>query len=214
MPIPSLEEYKALRQEIDTTAHLIIQIFTISLSISVPLISGITFYVLNNFNNINNHQNFIYPYIFLSPIIIFLPCYFLITSQRKNFFICGTYIQVFFEKENELCWETALDKFRESYKEESLDPISGAYGVLIIICVSLFWYFLYIVSSLECQLLLALVITLVIILLFIRVDILYRKIPTKIRKEYFYKWQIIKDEMEERPNHNIEMKQKDINANL
>ena len=196
MPTQSLEEYKALRQEIDSRAHLIIQIFTVSLSISVPLISGITFYVLKNFANIINQQNIIYPYIFLSPIIIFLPCYFLITSLRKDFFRCGTYIQVFLENENKFYWETALDKFRESYNEESLDPISGAYGVLVIICVSLFWHFLYVASSLECQLLLALVITLVIFLLFIRVYMLYRKIPTKTRKDYYNKWQTIKEAME------------------
>jgi len=56
----SLEEYKALRQEIQSRGHLIVQIFTISLVIVATFISGIGIYVLRNLPNIEDQPSLLY----------------------------------------------------------------------------------------------------------------------------------------------------------
>jgi len=190
----TLEEYKALRQEIQSRAHLIIQIFTVNLIILVPFISGIAFYVLRNLTDIKDQPNLLYPYICLSPILILLPCTYLITSLRKDFFRCGTYTQVFLEDESELKWETALDKFREAYSEESFDPMFGAYWALFSICTILFGYTLYSLSLSLWHLFL----TLLAALILVKSHWTYRQIPINTRKEFYNQWKDIKKTMDKK----------------
>ena len=91
----NLEEYKALRQEIESRAHLIVQVFATSLVVLVPFISGIAVYELRNQADIKAEPSLLYPYLFLFPLLILVPCIYLLTSLRKDFFRCGTYIEVF-----------------------------------------------------------------------------------------------------------------------
>jgi len=186
-----LEEYKALRREIDSRAHLIVQIFAISLAILVPFISGITVYELQSQTAINAGPSLLSPYMFLFPLFILIPCLYLLTSLRKDFFRCGTYIEVFLEDGLELKWETALHKFREIQAEESLGPVLGVYWALFAVCAGLFGYWLYFLSLPLWHLFTVLVAT----LFLLRAHLAYRAVPTKTRKQFYEHWCDIKQKM-------------------
>ena len=187
------EEYRSLTEEIKLRDRGMLQIFTISLMVLVPFISGIIIYSMQHWADIKAHPTVFAPYMFLSPLLILIPCTYLLTSLRRNVFRCGTYIQVFLENDAGLRWETALDRFREIHKEESLDPTFVVYWAIFAICSGLFSYALYFLS----MSLWHLVAPLLLALLLLKSHLAYRRVPTKTRNEFYEQWLKIKQAMDD-----------------
>ena len=122
-----LAEHRVLMSHIESQFRLIIQVFIASLIVSLGLLGYALQIAVSD------------PYVFLSPILIFMPCSYLLISLREEIFRWGTYIIVFIEDGKDLRYETALAKFREKYRlPESLTPIYWSYWLLLTISVFLF----------------------------------------------------------------------------
>jgi len=97
-----LAEHKILMGHIESQFRLIIQVFIASLIVSLGLL-GYAFQIGDSA-----------PYVFLSPILIFMPCGYLLTKLREEIFRWGMYIRVFIEDGRDLRYETALAQLREN----------------------------------------------------------------------------------------------------
>jgi len=185
----SIEEYKSLREEILTRGRGVAQVIITSLIILVPFISTIIVYVTQHSIEMKKNPNILYPYIFLCPLLIVIPCTFFLISLRKDIYRYGTYIQVFYEEGSDgPKWETMLHKFRQIHQEESFDPTFWLYWALFFICGGFFGYILIVLSFS----LLHLIVPFVAAMLLLKSHYTYRQIPTKIRKKLYNNWLEIK----------------------
>lgn len=181
-----LAEHRVLMSHIESQFRLIIQVFTASLIVGLGLL-GYAFQIGRSA-----------PYAFLSPILIFMPCGYLLITLREEIFRWGMYIRVFLENGKDLRYETALARLRAKYPfTESLTPIFPAYWLLLVISVALFvlyslcavpqclWYWLGWGLAI-----LALLATLCYL------HVRYAQIPDKETEEFTNNWESIKKEFQ------------------
>jgi len=180
-----IEEYTALRQEILARGRGVSQVILGSLVIVVPFISSIIIYFLKNANDIKTNPSILYPYIFLFPLLIILPCSFFIVALRKDIFRYSTYIEVFFEEQDKgPKWETALSKYRQVSCKESLDPTFWLYWALFCICAGGFYYSLNLLGKSNIHLISLILLA----ILLLRAQLLYINIPKKSRIKFYHNW--------------------------
>lgn len=129
-----LEEYRALRSEIERTFVTTVTVFLANMSVGAVLIG----YGLSLEKRVG--------VIFLTPFIVIVPGLFFLASQGLSVTRIATYIMEFIEPFCEgLNWETRLFKVRQ----ERLLPrqriyqksLSAFYGLLGVICIYLSWLY-------------------------------------------------------------------------
>ncbi len=189
-----LEEYKVLREEVQSRVHGFIQVFTISLLILVPFISGIIIYWLQSRADMKADPSLFYAYILLTPLLILIPFAYFLTSLRKDIFRCGTYIQVFLEGNGDFRWESALSEFRKIYGRETIEPAFLIYWGLFLICSGLFGYSLYFLSQSSWNLFVILFAAILLLIAYLD----FRRVRTKTREAFCNQWRNIKEAMDKR----------------
>ena len=198
-----MDDYSSLRKQINGQFNLIAQIFTASVIASgallgyiIKLLAGQSLMV-NSIEEIGTSTNgfMITPFLMLTPLIIALPCAYLISTLRKEIFHWATYIKVFIEKDDE-GYETRIYRFREKYHPtESFLPIALTYLAFVVVCIGLFCYMFIQSKMYLCLLnLLWLIVPFICLGLFLFWYCDYRDIPLKCSKEYEEKWRSIKEE--------------------
>ena len=135
-----MDDYQWLRKHIQSQFNLITQIFIASVVASGALL-GYIIRIMADGNFIPQvikqmqatASDFsIAPFLLITPIVIVLPCAYLISTLRKEIFQWGMYIKVFLEKDKNGGWETNISKFRERFQiSESFDPIALTYGGIV-----------------------------------------------------------------------------------
>ena len=131
-----IEEYKSLRSSIDMHMKLIPQIF----ALMVATTSAIFGYGINSKN----------PLVFLAPILIIIPCSYLILAQMNELMLKGTYILKKYEQDFQ-GWECTLFKKREFKERNKKRLISKApedalafvliIDLLLLLCFGGYLYF-------------------------------------------------------------------------
>ena len=131
-----IEEYKSLRSSIDLHMKLIPQIF----ALMVATTSAIFGYGINSKN----------PLVFLAPILIIIPCSYLILAQMNELMLKGTYILKKYEQDFQ-GWECTLFKIREFKERNKKRLISKApedalafvliIDLLLLLCFGGYLYF-------------------------------------------------------------------------
>ncbi len=178
-----LEEYKAIRAQIDSQSKLQVQVFTFSIISSSALIG----YLLKFFEQ--EEINAVTIYVFLAPALIYIPCAYLIKDMRDEIYRCGTYIHIFIENENNQYYEGALGSIRDRFgSKESFNPMFTAYWAFTIVCGALFFMFL-LGTEASCVMILPWVI---VVYSLGNAHIKFSRIPSKGRASYIQDWQSIK----------------------
>jgi len=132
-----LEDYRYTNEQIMMHQKLIVQIFTFSLIISVPLIG----YGLQIFWGVKEADETISayaPFIFFAPIVLFIPAIAIICTLRKAIFQLLTYSSVFHQREipgYEIRCRKATP--RTSKLRRAFDVIICTYWVLYFVCFAL-----------------------------------------------------------------------------
>ena len=162
-----VEEYKSLRSSIDMHLKLIPEILAFMVAATSALL-GYGFSTKNAF-------------VFLTPLLVILPCAYLIQSQMKEVLRKGAYIMKQYEQEDQL-WESTLYKYRqtrEKGKKSFLGKAAGDSLAIIFIIDSLsflcFLGFIYLYFGLKNLVVLAVlggIVILVVILIFLNIRIL------------------------------------------
>lgn len=133
-----IEEYRYIHDEIITHQRLTFQIFTFSVIASVSILG----YGLSNDYSTANPLELL---IFVCPIVIILPCAWIISNIREQIFRWGAYIQVSHEQ-SKTAYETKLSILKKrntkSFKESYTPIICTLWGMMII---SIALYFIHIV---------------------------------------------------------------------
>jgi hypothetical protein len=145
----SIEEYKELRAEIRQRESNMTQFLVVGLVANVTLISGVTAFYYNMYKNTPNEMFPILSYLFLAPAVIIVPLLLILNSHRRDIRLIGSYIQVFYEETGYgPLWEIAHDK-RANYNadREGHDFIPVTFWGLLLICLALYGYNLYLCSS-------------------------------------------------------------------
>ena len=142
-----------LGRHIEGQFRLIAHVFTASLIVSVSLLSyGLK--ALSGSTSVPGPG----PFLLLAPLVIAVPCAYLIRSLREEIFKWATYIRVYLEDNVEWQYETELTKYRGRFPEsESLSPIAATYWCLFGLCSVCFGWALHEDSMALCWLLLLLV---------------------------------------------------------
>ena len=104
-----MDDYSSLRKQINGQFNLITQIFIASVIASGALLGYIIKVIADQSlitNSVKEAGTFpsdfmIAPFLMLSPLIIVLPCAYLISTLRKEIFQWALYIKVIIEKDNE-----------------------------------------------------------------------------------------------------------------
>lgn len=193
-----LAEYEALRDEILHNDRLIVEVFTFSVIASGALIG----YATSLFGSATSNSLEYRAYFSLAPLIIIIPCSYLLVSLRIQIIRLGSYIRAFIEsKLIDLQYEGAVIKLAEKEKSSwlmrlSLTPISLAYTAIFIIC----WltvFFLY-SPNMSIQICLNSMIPIVLLicslLLFVPAQFLFIKAGNRKEKFYNY-WQDVKKDL-------------------
>jgi hypothetical protein len=182
-----LAEYNALRSQIEGQFRLIVQVFTVSVIASVALF-GYVFQSLVRSSSFSNEAVFL----LLTPLAIFVPCAYFLSSLRREIFEWGAYIQVFLEGEKDNKYETMRAKFRERYKpKESLSPIAWTYWALFAMCAGAFIWRVLSVASVSRPWIAIILIPLGFL---IKWYTEYVRIPFKDSSEALNRWRKIKDQ--------------------
>lgn len=191
-----MDDHGSLRKQIFGQFNLITQIFIASIIASGALLGYIIKVVADKSIIVNSigvtgtspSDFVIIPFLMVAPLIIIMPCAYLISTLRKEIFLWAMYIKVFIEKDNE-GYETNIYRFREKYNfTESFSPIAVSYFVFVFICDLLF---LYVFEQTEMSIWWLMVPVLFLILALVwYYD--YRDIPLRCSREYEEKWRIIR----------------------
>jgi hypothetical protein len=178
-----IEEYKAIRSQIDNQSRLQVQVFTFSI-ISASALIG---YLLKFFEQ--DDINTVTVYIFLVPTLIYIPCAYLIKDMRDEIYRWGTYIHIFIENENSQYYEGALGSIRDRFSSsESFNPMFTAYWAFTVVCMGLFLFFIVGTEMMWWTILP----WLVVIYSLGNAHIKFNLIPSKGRANYIQDWKSIK----------------------
>ncbi|MCI5178960.1 MAG: hypothetical protein D3911_06515 [Candidatus Electrothrix sp. AW3_4] len=183
-PLLCIEEYKSLRQQIDSQSKLMIQVFTFSIISSSALLG----YFFNLFNNTG--LSILTLQLLFGPSLILVPCAYLIKDMRDEIYRWGTYLYVYFEDGSSSHYESALSLMRERYgSSESFNPIFLTFWSFTFICI-----FLYIILSNQQHVLKVwqALPWLSIVWLLHRAHYQFNKIPDVKRQFYIDAWKSIK----------------------
>jgi hypothetical protein len=133
-----LEERKYLNEQIINHQRLIFQIFTFSVIAAVAILGWSS----QTFLGSDMEASWLAIFFVLAPLVIILPCAFIISAIRGEIFGWGAYIIVFHESGECLGYETVLDTARNNFGRfrESYTSISLAYWFLCVVCCGLFIY--------------------------------------------------------------------------
>jgi len=183
-----LAEYRALREEILHNDRLIIEVFTFSIISSGALIG----YSTSLFSSTDSSSFQYAPFIALIPLIIIIPCTYLLTSLRLQIIRLGSYIRAYIEtKLDDLNYEGAVAKLAKSEKGSalmklSMTPISLTYIAIFLLCWIIFFaiYPINFGEILEAYMLIPIVILIISAIFFFHSQYSFFEIGNK--KETFY----------------------------
>lgn len=178
-----VEEYKALRQQIDSQSRLQVQVFTFSIISSSALLG----YFLKLLSD-TGHSLLTLQLLF-APSFILVPCAYLIKDMRDEIYRWGTYIYVFLENESGSSYEGALGSMRERFgSSESFNPMFLTFWCFTFVCIGLYTL---LAANASLLALWQAVPWLCVVWLLLRADIEFRNIPNKKRKLYIETWRSI-----------------------
>lgn len=175
------------------------QLFLTSLIAAVTLISGITAFYFNMFTKDPCKITVFLSYLFLAPIFIIIPIFFVIKSHRRDIRRFASYIHVFFEDTGYgLKWETAHDKWTDKKKEEGHDGVPWAYWALILVCLFLYFQsFLLSKVSFECS---HVILPSILFIVMLYVHIVYVRSKHKYYRENLKLWREILRDLNTKPD--------------
>ena len=162
-----VEEYKSLRSSIDMHLKLIPEILAFMVAATSALL-GYGFSTKNAF-------------VFLTPLLVILPCAYLIQSQMNEVLRKGAYIMKQYEQEDQL-WESTLYKYRQEREKGKKSILRKAAGdslaivsiidSLAFLCLSGFVYLYFGLKNLLVLVVLGSIVIFVVILIFLNIRIL------------------------------------------
>lgn len=135
-----LEEYKQIRSELMERERSINNMATVAIVASTTLASALITIFLKELHGVTNNVSFPFHLLFLTPLCISIPLFFVLTSHRKDLFRAGAYIQVFYEEKGiGIAWQTRIGKFRNEMRGNPLDTFSIIFWVIFFLCTILCW---------------------------------------------------------------------------
>ncbi len=181
------EEYKQIFGLASQIEHRMLQIFGVSVAVSVSLLSAIGGLIFTGRGTQANGT--IGLYLILIPNLFTIPSFSLILSHRIDLVRVAAYQKVFFENEEiNVGWVTRLIKFRTHVKHESHDPIPLTYWAIMLISSAVF-VFVTITSGLSYFHFISVPI---LILALWRIHASWRRVIPHMLQEYVDIWQKVK----------------------
>jgi len=89
-------------------------------------------------------QGIINPFFFLIPFTIIIPMYYMSIKYVKGMFRIAAYIIIFYERDNDIKWQTRLFNFRptvkDTFRRRYLNYDSLPYLLISTICLTLYFF--------------------------------------------------------------------------
>lgn len=131
-----LEEYKQVRSELMENQRSIIHLATVAIIASTSLASALIAISLSKeLTCATNDFLFPFPFLFLTPLCISIPLFYVLMSHRKDLFRAGAYIQVFYEEKGAgIAWQRRIGNFRKKMPGNPLDNFQIIFWVIFLLC--------------------------------------------------------------------------------
>ena len=135
------EEYKQIFTMTSQLEQRMLQIFGLSLAVSVSIFSAIAVKIVMGSNE--SDLKILDIYLLLAPMLISIPAFSLLLAHRLDLARAAAYQKVFYESKSDYAgWVTRLNEYRKHSQSEGHDPMPLAYWSVSLLSSGMFLFFM------------------------------------------------------------------------